>query len=170
MGSTYSNWSEILRGIPKGSMLGPLLSKILYRVPYIKSLLLFNIFVKDIFFFIEKSEICSFTDDNTLYSCDRNLLCNKENLICNMRNILFWFTTNSLKPNAGKFQFVILNRKNHRRQRMVINSLSKKVVSDAPSITIDNRLAFKKHIENLCRTAQYKLHVLARIKKKSYSR
>ena len=48
---------------------------------------------------------------------------------------------------------------------MVINSLSKKVVSDALSITIDNKLVFKKHIENLCRTAQYKLHVLARIKK-----
>ena len=29
----------------------------------------------DVFlFFIEKSEICNFADDNTLYSCDRNLL------------------------------------------------------------------------------------------------
>ena len=82
-----------------------------------------------------------------------------------MRNILFWLTTNSLKPNAGKFQFIILNRKNHRRQRMVINSLSKKVVSDALSITIDNKLVFKKHIENLCRTAQYKLHALTSIRK-----
>ena len=52
MGSTYSNSSEVFRGIPQGSSLGPLL---------------FNTFIKDIFFFIEKSEISNIADDNTLY-------------------------------------------------------------------------------------------------------
>ena len=32
-------------------------------------------------------------------------------------------------------------------------------------ITTDNKLVFKKDIENLCRTAQYKLHALTRIRK-----
>ena len=32
-------------------------------------------------------------------------------------------------------------------------------------ITIDNKLVFKKHIENFCRAAQYKLHALTRIRK-----
>ena len=52
MGSTYSNWSKVFRGIPQGSILGPLL---------------FNIFINDIFFSIEKPEIFNFADDNTLY-------------------------------------------------------------------------------------------------------
>ena len=113
MGSSYSNWSEVFRGIPQASVLGPLV---------------FNIFINDIFFFIEKSEICNFADDNTLYSCDRNLLHIKKNLTFDMKNISFWFTTNSLKANAGKFQFMILDRKNHRRQRMVINSITIKEI------------------------------------------
>ena len=32
-------------------------------------------------------------------------------------------------------------------------------------ITIDNKLTFKHHVENLCRKAQYKLHTLRRIRK-----
>ena len=80
--------------------------------------------------------------------------------IFDTKNILFWFRTNSLKANAGKFQFMILNRKNHRRQRMVINSITVKESNEVIllGITIDNKLVFKKHIENLCRTAQYELH------------
>ena len=152
IGSAYSNWSKVLREIPQGSILGPLL---------------FNIFINDIFFFIEKSEICNFTDDNTLYSYNRNLLRIKENLTFDMKNILLWFRTNSLKPNAGKLQFMILNRKNHRRQRMVINSITVKESNEVIllGITIVNKLVFKKHIENLCRIAQYKLHALTRIRK-----
>ena len=103
MGSAYSNWFKVVRGIPQGSILGPLQC---------------NIFINDIFFFIEESEICNFADDNILCSCDRNFLRIKENLTFDTKNILLWFRTNSLKANEGKFQFMILNRKNHRRQRI----------------------------------------------------
>ena len=54
VGSPCSKWSEICRGISQGSILGPLL---------------FNIFINDIFFFTEKSEICNLPDDNTVYLC-----------------------------------------------------------------------------------------------------
>ena len=51
----FSTWKEILNGVPQGSVLGPLL---------------FNIFINDIFFFIENSEIHNYADDNTLSVAD----------------------------------------------------------------------------------------------------
>ena len=56
--SSYSDWANATRGFPQRSILEPLL---------------FNIFINDIFLFIEKSDICKFTDDNTLFSCGDNL-------------------------------------------------------------------------------------------------
>ena len=76
VGSSYSKWSEICRGIPQSSILGPLL---------------FNIFIKDIFFFVEKSETCNFADDNTMYSFGKDLPKIKEDFICTMKNVLKWF-------------------------------------------------------------------------------
>ena len=52
IGSSYSKWSEFCWGIPQGSILDPLW---------------FNVFIKDTLFFVAKSEICNFADDNTIY-------------------------------------------------------------------------------------------------------
>ena len=84
-----------------------------------------------------------------------------------MKNILFWLRTNSLKANAGKFQLMILNRKNHRRKRIVTTSITVKESNKVIllCIAIENKLVFKKPIENLCRAVQNKLHALTRIRK-----
>ena len=68
-----------------------------------------NIFINDLFLFIEKTNICNFADDNTIYNCNNNLQTVLKNLK-HMINVSKWFKVNSMKANPKKFQFMILGK------------------------------------------------------------
>ena len=100
--------------------------------------------------FIEKTEVYYF-DDNTIYDCGEDFSNVLENLKNYLKILLKWFRINSLQANPGKFQFIILGKKNRNSVNLIINSTkieeSKKVV--LLGITIDNLLTFSEHIDNL---------------------
>ena len=147
-----SEWIDILIGILQGSTLGPLL---------------FNIFINDLIMFTEKSDICNFADDNTLYKSSPSLSVVLNCLEHDITIVLNWFKINSLKANSKKIQFMVLGRKKRFQYKSKIEDtyiFSKdKVV--LLGITIDNKLTFEAHIENLCKKAFHKLWALQRIRK-----
>ena len=77
-----SEWIDILIGILQGSTLGPLL---------------FNIFINDLIMFTEKSDICNFADDNTLYKSSPSLSVVLNCLEHDITIVLNWFKINPLK-------------------------------------------------------------------------
>ena len=106
--SVFSEWWKIICGIPKGPVLGPLL---------------FNIVINDLFFFVLKYDICNFADDKTMYSCNKLLSKILANLQFDLMNVLMRFTVNSLSPNPGKFQYMILGKCITNQQSLFIKVL-----------------------------------------------
>ena len=152
IGSSYSSWHNIIRGVPQGSLLGALL---------------FNIFINDLFLFITKSGVCNFADDNTLYSVGKNFA----NVISDLKTDLFglmeWFKINPLKANPGKFQSMVLGIKDERSFNILINNVQIKNSNEVTllGIKINKNITFKKHISELYRRVSYKLHTLSRVRK-----
>ena len=146
--SCHSSWTEILSGVPQGSILGPLI---------------FNIYINDLFLCLADSKIANYADDNTAYACKIDIKSVLSQLEYDSACLLQWFSNNRLKANADKFHLLLSESNTNisvkAGQYNISNSNSKKLLG----IIIDNKLTFNEHVSNLCKKASQKLHALARI-------
>ena len=146
--SKCSTWSQIITGVPQGSILGPLL---------------FNIYLNDMFLFTKGSNIVNYADDSTPYNCSNDINGVIEKLEDDSKILISWFSNNALKANPDKFHMLLSNTDVNIKMKIdnyeIQNSKHKKLLG----ITIDNKMKFEEHVSNLCTKASQKLHALARV-------
>ena len=107
IGNSFSDWCEIILGVPQGSILGPLL---------------FNIFLADLFLVLKDVDIANFADDNTPYTSANNI----DELIDSLEkasgNLFKWFKDNLFKGNPDKCHLLVsTNEKNKNKYRRFFN-------------------------------------------------
>ena len=142
----YSEWSDLLTGVPQGSILGPLL---------------FNIYICDIFMTIENQDFASYADDTTPFVTG-NTLDDAKYLIEGVSKKLFkWFSNNQLKANPNKYHLILncddINASITVQDSVICNSKTEKLLS----FHFDNYLKFDYHIDKMCKQASNKMHALS---------
>ena len=162
LGNTHSSWLDITKGVPQGSIMGPIL---------------FNLFMNDIYLCITDCELYNYADDNTIVSKRKT----KEDMLIHLHaktlECMQWFQSNYMQANPDKFQAIQIDP-NLRKSKSVQDTLE---ANDAPyleisdsrinfqesvnllGITIDDKLTFNQHVSDICKRAVRQLNVLCRL-------
>ena len=93
---SFSSWSELRLEVPKGSVLGPLF---------------FNIYLNDLFYLTECTNVCSYANGITFHACDSDL----KDLITRLEHKslldIEWFQANYMKLNEEECHLLISGHK-----------------------------------------------------------
>jgi hypothetical protein len=149
-----SFWTRLEKGIPQGSGLGPFL---------------LNLFMNDIFYFMEICDLVNYADDNTLSIIQNTIQLVLSALQKDGENAMTWFTRNLMQANPEKFQFMFMKKytcKEEIPEFIEIRGINIKRESEAKllGITIDDKLTFNKHVDTLCKNAARQINVMYRFK------
>ena len=148
LNNTYSEWIDILFGVPQRSILGPLL---------------FSIFLCDLFLFLHDIPVANYADDNTPYCTGLNI----SDVLIKLENaaetLLQWFKDNRMKANSDKYHLLINNTKESFQIKIGNEAVSNSKYEKLLGVKIDHELNFNEHISSLCKKASQTLNALSQI-------
>ena len=117
IGDTFSEWEMVRRGVPQGSVLGPVF---------------FNVHINDLFYHIKWGNLNAYADDEQLYSSDKDLESLNTRLEHELGIANNWYEQNGMIVNPEKHQAMVLGvNSNYEFSFPVKNSI------DLLGVTID---------------------------------
>ena len=140
------------------------LEEILFRI-YLGSILgliLFNIFLSDLFLVGQNVDFASYTDDNTIYDAGGNIYEVIFSLQESSKNLSKWLADSQMKTNEDKCPLIVSTNELAEIQIgdfSVQNSASEKLLG----VNIDSKLDFDRHVNHLCNKANKNLRAIARV-------
>ena len=140
----YSDWANVLRGVPQGSILGPLL---------------FLLYVNDLPDVVTKCTVNMYADDVAIYLASKDVNEVADSLNEDLSHIATWIDMNRLKINIGKTQLMTLGGQSFKSKRQQFDvQLHGTTIPERDSVrylglTIDKDLSGKTHVSNVRKKA-----------------
>ena len=142
VGDEKSSWTNIHKGVPQGSILGPLL---------------FTMYVNNLPKAVSQCNVKQYADDTTMFHAANSASELEAVLEKDLNSVCQWVDENKLKLNVKKTQLLLLGRKGRAQELEDVNvtlngeQLSRSRIVKCLGVSIDDGLTWREHIESLRR-------------------
>ena len=152
LGGEHSSWQPVTKGIPQGSILGPLL---------------FNIFMNDLHEVPKNTTLSTYADDTQIFYAGNNEVELEQAISTDLKRLMNGLTRTKCKeiPANTQLSYSAIYELVHQDlyAKIAVIPLNEKV--ELLGVTIDKKLKLDAHVAKICRRVSQQVAVLRRMKK-----